>query len=39
MGNVSQTREMRNAYKILIRSMKGRDYLGDLTVDGWTILR
>jgi hypothetical protein len=27
-------REMRNAYKILLENLKGRDHLGDLGVDG-----
>jgi hypothetical protein len=30
--------EVRNAYKILVRSLKGRDHSGDLGVDGRIIL-
>jgi hypothetical protein len=31
--------EMRNACKILARILKGRDQLGDLAIDGRTILK
>jgi len=31
--------EMKNAHKILVANLKGRDYLGDLGIDGRLILK
>jgi len=31
--------EMRSACKRLVGNLKGRDQLGDLSVDGWIILK
>jgi hypothetical protein len=31
--------ELRNAYKIQLEDLKGRDYLGDLGIDGRVILK
>jgi hypothetical protein len=36
-GHVACMGEMRNAYKILVESLKGRDYLEGLGVDGKII--
>jgi hypothetical protein len=33
-GNVACMGEMRNAYKILVRKLKGRDHSEDLGIDG-----
>jgi hypothetical protein len=30
---------MRNAYKILLESLKGRDYVGDLGIEGRVFLK
>jgi hypothetical protein len=38
-GHVACTEEMRNAYIDLIGKLKGRDYLGCLSVDGKMILK
>jgi hypothetical protein len=32
-------REMKNAYKILVGKLKGRDHLGDLGVDGRILVK
>jgi hypothetical protein len=32
-------REMSNAREILVGNMKGRDYLGDLGIDGRTVFK
>jgi hypothetical protein len=33
-GNVARLGEMRNAYRILVENMKGKDYSEDLGVGG-----
>jgi hypothetical protein len=38
-GQVEYTREMKYAYKILIRISKGRDHLEDLNTDERTTLK
>jgi len=39
VGHVARTDEMRNTYKIWVRTLKRRDHLGDLAVDGITTFR
>jgi hypothetical protein len=38
VGHVTHRGEMRNAYKILVTNLKGRDHLGDISINGRTIL-
>jgi hypothetical protein len=38
VGHVAHMGEMRNAYKIWLENLKGRDHLEDLGVDGRIIL-
>jgi hypothetical protein len=38
-GHVVRMEETRNQYRILVWNLKERDYLGDLGVDGETLLR
>jgi hypothetical protein len=37
--HIARTGETRNAYKILAKNLKGKDYLGDIDVDGRIILK
>jgi hypothetical protein len=37
-GHVAQIGEVRNAYKIVVKKVKGRDDLEDLGIDGKIIL-
>jgi hypothetical protein len=37
--HVARIGEMRNAFKILVDNLKGRDHLEDLAVDGRIILK
>jgi hypothetical protein len=39
VGHVAHTGKMRNAYKILVGCLKGRDHFEDLDVDGTIILK
>jgi hypothetical protein len=38
-SNVAQIAEMRNAYKIIVENLTGRDHLGRLRIDETTILK
>jgi hypothetical protein len=38
VGHVVHTGEMRNAYKILVENLKGRDHSEDLSIDVKIIL-
>jgi hypothetical protein len=38
-GHVARTGDVRKAYKVLVRMLKGGGHLGDLVVDGRTILK
>jgi hypothetical protein len=38
-GHVASVGEMRNAYKILVTNLKGRDHMEDFGVDGKVILK
>jgi hypothetical protein len=37
VGRVACMEQMRNAYRILVASLKGRDHLGDLGLYGSTV--
>jgi hypothetical protein len=39
MGNVGCIREMRNAYKVLVRKIEGKRPQGHIDVDGKIILK
>jgi hypothetical protein len=39
MGHDAHMREMRNAYRILVRNLKGRKHLEDLGIGGRIILK
>jgi hypothetical protein len=38
VGHVAHMGETRNAYKILVRKVEGRNHIKDLGIGGWTIL-
>jgi len=37
-GHVARMGEERGTYRVLVGKLEGRDYWGDLGVDGWIIL-